>query len=135
MGSEPGGGTPAMGVPARIAVTGLRVFAHHGCTPQEKERGQDFLIDIELTYDASRAVAADDLGGAVDYDRVAREVHELAGRERYDLIETLAARIGEHVMRTTPATRALVRVHKPKAPMHCEVGDVAVELAFECDGR
>jgi dihydroneopterin aldolase len=120
---------------ARIVISGIKVFAYHGCTPQEKERGQDFLIDLELEYDASAAVAADDLEQAVDYDRLASEVHELATRERHDLIETLAARIGEHLIGNTPATRALVRVRKPQAPMRCEVEGVAMEMIFEGDGR
>lgn len=120
---------------ARIVITGLEVFAFHGCTPREKEEGQRFLIDLELEYDASRAVETDDLAQAVDYDRLAREVHDLAAGERHDLIETLAARIGEHVMRRTPATRALVRVHKPEAPMGREVEDVAVEMTFEGRGN
>jgi dihydroneopterin aldolase len=119
----------------KIVVSGIEVFAYHGVTPLEKERGQRFLIDIELEYDCSRAVAADELDDAVDYDTLAGEVSELAIRERYGLIETLAARIGEHVMNSTPALSALVRVHKPEAPMRCEVGLVSVEMAFKADGQ
>ncbi|RJP31445.1 MAG: dihydroneopterin aldolase [Actinobacteria bacterium] len=120
---------------AKIIISGLEVFAYHGCTPEEKEQGQEFVIDIELEYDAARAVEADDLAEAVDYDRLALQVHELATRERYDLIETLAARVGEHILRTTPASSLLVRVHKPHAPMRQEVEEVAVEMAFKRDGR
>ena len=120
---------------AKVLISGLEVFAYHGCTPQEKEEGQDFLIDIELDYDAARAVEMDDLAEAVDYDGLATAVHELATRERYDLIETLAARIGEYVMQATPALRLLVRVHKPQAPLQKKVGEVAVEMVFERDGH
>lgn len=115
---------------AKITISGLRVFAYHGCTPREKEEGQRFIIDIELEYDAARAVADDDLAKAVDYDRLASEAYELATRERYDLIETLAARIGEHMIATTPALSVLVRVHKPEAPLRREVDEVAVEMVF-----
>ncbi len=124
-----------MDATAKIIVSGIEAFAHHGCTAEEKELGQEFLIDIELEYDAGKAVAADDLAEAVDYGRLASEVYELATRERHDLIETLASRIGEHVMNTTPASALLVRVHKPRAPLHGEVLDVAVEMVFGRDGR
>jgi dihydroneopterin aldolase len=120
---------------AKVTVSGLKAFAFHGCTPEEKEKGQDFLVDIELEYDAARAVEEDDLAEAVDYDALATEVYELVTRERYDLIETLASRIAERVMETTPASRLLVRVHKPHAPMHQEVGEVAVEVVLARDGR
>lgn len=121
--------TPA----AKVVITGIEAFAYHGCTPEERERGQDFLVDVELEYDAAAAVSGDDLVAAVDYDRLAAEVHDLVTRERYDLIETLAARIGEHIMRSSPASRLLVRVHKPQAPMSRKVGGVAVEMVIERD--
>jgi dihydroneopterin aldolase len=120
---------------ARIIVSGLEVFAYHGCTSQEKERGQRFVIDIELVYDASAAVADDDLRKAVDYDQLTAEVYDLATRERHDLIETLASRIGEHIIATTNALSVLVRVSKPEAPMRHEVEGVAVEMVFGADGR
>jgi len=120
---------------AKVLISGLEVFAYHGCTLREKEEGQDFLIDIELDYDAARAVEADDLAEAVDYDALATAVHELAARERYDLIETLAGRIGEYIMQATPALRLRVRVHKPHAPLEKKVGEVAVEMVFERDGH
>jgi dihydroneopterin aldolase len=118
----------------KITITGLKVFAYHGCTPEEKEKGQNFLVDIEVEYDVSPAVAGDDLDRAVDYDGLASTVHELASGERYDLLESLASRIGEHIMDSTPAERVLVRVHKPDAPMQREVEDVAVEMVFIKDG-
>jgi dihydroneopterin aldolase len=118
----------------RIIISGLEVFAYHGCTPEEKERGQNFLLDLELEYDCSRAVAEDDLSEAVDYDRLVSEVHEIASRERYDLIETLAARVGEYIIESTVAETVLVRVHKPEAPLQHEVREVAVEMVFEAHG-
>lgn len=120
---------------AKVVVSGLRAFAYHGCTPRERERGQIFLVDIELEYDADAAVRGDDLSRAVDYDALAGDVHAIVTGERHDLIETLAARIGEHIMEKTSAISALVRVRKPEAPMRCEVGEVAVEMSFGRDER
>jgi len=120
-------------VTAKIVISGLEAFAYHGCTQQEKDEGQIFSIDIELVYDAARAIAADALTEAVDYDRLASQVYEIVTKERYDLIETLASRIGEHILHTTPATSLLVRVNKPQAPLESEVAEVAVEMAFERD--
>ncbi len=124
-----------MAAEARIVISGIRAFAYHGCTPEERERGQEFRIDVELEYDASAAVGGDDLEKAVDYDRVASQVHEMAREKKYRLIETLAERIGRHLAGSTAASLVRVRVHKPQAPMHCEVSDVMVEMTFEDRGR
>ncbi len=114
----------------KIIITGLRAFGYHGCTPEERERGQHFLVDLELEYDVEDAVREDELSLAVDYDRLAAEVHGIVSGERYHLIETLAARIGEHVMENTPALCARVKVRKPEAPMSCAVEEVAVDVRF-----
>jgi dihydroneopterin aldolase len=116
--------------PGKVKITSMNVFAYHGCTEEEKERGQTFLIDIELEHDFGDAVKNDDLELTIDYDRLISEVHEIASKERYDLIETLAARIGDHLMANTAASRALVRVRKPDAPLAHAVGEVSVEMAF-----
>ncbi len=118
------------GLPARILITGLKAYGYHGCTPQERERGQEFLVDVELDYDASAATEEDDLDRAVDYDRLAVGIRDIVSGEPFRLIETLAAEIGKYIMSRTPAERALVRVHKPHAPLSCEVADVAVEMVF-----
>lgn len=124
-----------MALMVKIVLSGIEAFAFHGCTPAEKEKGQDFLVDIELDYDAARAVDNDDLSEAVDYDALASQVYELVTGETCDLIETLAARIGEHIMKTTSASRLLVRVRKPQAPLRRKVGEVAVEMVLVRDGR
>jgi len=115
---------------ARILITGLKAYGYHGCTPREREEGQVFVVDLELDYQASEAVREDELYLAVDYDRLAEGIRDIVCGQPFRLIESLAAEIGKYVMAGTPAIRALVRVHKPEAPMSCEVEDVAVEMVF-----
>ena len=38
-----------------IKIEGLEVFAHHGVFPEEKEKGQKFLVNAALHMDARRA--------------------------------------------------------------------------------
>ncbi|MGQ9704889.1 MAG: dihydroneopterin aldolase [Actinomycetota bacterium] len=119
----------------RILITGLKAYGYHGCTPREREEGQVFLVDVELEYEASAAVRDDELSLAVDYDRVAQGIRDIVAGEPFRLIESLAAEIGRYVMAGTAATQVLVRVHKPEAPLGCEVRDVAVEMAFRRGGE
>lgn len=118
---------------ARILITGLRAYGYHGCMPEEREEGQVFMVDVELDYEASQAAREDDLSRAVDYSRLAEGIRDIISGEPFRLIESLAAEVGRYVMESTPARRALVRVHKPEAPISCEVGDVAVEMVFRRD--
>src|SRR5450756_1001416 len=71
-----------------IIIKDLKVFAHHGVLPEEREKGQDFLIDLEIELDSSAAIGADDISRTIDYAQVVESVSRMATGERYNLIET-----------------------------------------------
>ena len=112
----------------RVTIRGLEVFAHHGCLPEERERGQVFLVDLELDYDLGPAAERDELSRALDYDAVTREVHTLVSSERYDLLEALVVRLARRLSERYPAKRVWVRVRKPQAPLAHPVEWVGVEV-------
>ncbi len=116
---------------SKIVISGLKVFAFHGCLPEERARGQNFFIDVEVEYDFSAAASSDALDDAVDYNRLANELHAIASTETYDLLETLVMRLGDHILADPRISAAVVRVHKPEAPFDQEVAKVAAEARFE----
>ncbi len=118
---------------SKIVISGLKVFAFHGCLPEERERGQTFFIDAEVQYDFSEAAASDALVDAVDYNRLANELHAIASTEAYDLLEALVVRLGEHILSDPRVSAATVRVHKPEAPFDQEVAEVTAQAFFERD--
>jgi dihydroneopterin aldolase len=116
---------------SRIKVSGLQIFAFHGVLPEERARGQNFYIDLEVDYDFRQAAATDAIVDAVDYNRLVNEVASIASTETFDLIESLTVRLGEHILSDLRVSRALVRVHKPEAPLEQPVADLSVEAVFE----
>jgi dihydroneopterin aldolase len=94
-----------------IELHGLRLFGRHGVHPEEKERGQDFVFDVELEV-GDRGVS-DRLEDAVDYDAVALAVQEVSDARSYDLLEALAAAVADELLQRFAAERAVVRVTKP----------------------
>jgi dihydroneopterin aldolase len=131
------GGTPeAPGTGASIAVRGLRLWASHGVLPEEAERLQPFVVDLELDVDLRGAAATDDLGATVDYARamaIVRDVVVAGPRRR--LIEALAGAIADAVLAAFPQVRGgTVVVHKPEAPVGLPFEDVAVRLPFRRAG-
>jgi dihydroneopterin aldolase len=118
----------------KILINDLKVFAHHGVLPEEREKGQEFLIDLEIELDAGAAIEADDISGTVDYTHVAESVSRIATGERYNLIETLASKIAEYLVTLPGAGRATVTVKKPEAPLPVSVGWVGVSVSRERAG-
>jgi dihydroneopterin aldolase len=112
-----------------INITGIEVFAHHGVLASEKEEGQLFLVDVELSLDLSGAGASDDLGETVDYGSLAQRIHDVVASERWDLIERVAIRVAETVLEDARIDRVVARVHKPSAPISVGFADVSVTVS------
>ena len=110
----------------RIRLTGLRVFGRHGVAPRERRDGQEFVVDVTVWLDLDRAAVTDDLADTLDYGALATRAAAVVGGEPCDLVETLAARIVDDVMRDERAHAAEVTVHKPAAPIPLDFADVAV---------
>lgn len=116
------------GTSDRITLTGLRVRGRHGVLPQEREQGQDFLVDLTVWRDLTAAAASDDLADTVDYAGLAQRAAAIVGGEPCDLIETVAGRIADDVLRDRAVAAVEVTVHKPQAPIPLRFADVAVTV-------
>lgn len=115
----------------RIEVTGIRAWGRHGVLSQEKDLGQQFVVDVALQLSTAPAGRSDALSRTVNYAEVAAAVHEEIGTGSHDLVETLAERIAQRILTDTGhplVRRAEVRVHKPAAPVGLPVGDVAITI-------
>ena len=95
-----------------VEVQGLRVFGRHGVHEEERERGQDFLVDVEL--DVGERGTSDRLEDAVDYVEVARVVQEVSDARQYALLEALASAVADELERRFSPERVRVRVRKPE---------------------
>jgi 7,8-dihydroneopterin aldolase/epimerase/oxygenase len=95
-----------------VEVRDLRVFGRHGVHDQERERGQDFVFDVEL--DVGDRGTSDRLEDAVDYVAVTHAVQEVSGARRYNLLEALATAVADELERRFSPERLRVRVRKPE---------------------
>jgi len=112
----------------RVALRGITGFGHHGVFPEERSRGQHFVVDVCLTLDLAPAAASDDLADTIDYGELARAVVADIEAAPLNLIEALAHRVAVSCLSDTRVAEVEVTVHKPEAPMPVEVADVAVTL-------
>ncbi len=119
----------ASGAPRdRITLTGLEVFAHHGVFGFERERGQRFLVDVEVSLDLRPAAAGDALERTVHYGELAEAVVAAVRRDPVDLIETVAERVAGVALGFAGVAEARVVVHKPDAPIDASFSDVSVTV-------
>ncbi|MAN74245.1 MAG: dihydroneopterin aldolase [Henriciella sp.] len=117
----------------RVFVENLGIHGFHGLIAEEQRLGQKFYADIECLV-ARQEAPSDTMKDAVDYGKVCDLAHEISASGPFNLIETLAERIGQGVMETFPlVSRVRVRIRKPNAPIRHFLDHVGVEIELSRD--
>ncbi|MDN4643773.1 dihydroneopterin aldolase [Arthrobacter sp. PsM3] len=112
----------------QITLSGVTAVGHHGVFDFERRNGQPFVVDAVLHLDFRPAAASDDVLDTAHYGEVAECIRGWITGEPLNLIEALAVRIAEDVLRKFPIDAVDITVHKPKAPIEVEFGDVSVSV-------
>lgn len=115
-----------------IELTGLTVSGTHGVLDFEHREPQEFSADIRYLTVTETAFASDDISATISYADVADLAAEILSGEHVDLIETLADRIAQAVLRLG-AREVIVKVHKPQAPIPHSFADVSVQAHRYCE--
>lgn len=120
----------------RISLEGMRFYGYHGCLPEERARGQAFLVDVVLTLPLAAAGASDDLAATVNYAEVFALARSVVEGTPCRLIEAVAERIARGVLaRFTRVEAVRVTVHKPAAPLPGVFHDAAVTVVRARDAE
>jgi FolB domain-containing protein len=118
-----------------IRIAGIRATGFHGVYTRERERGQEFVVDVTLHTEVSPAALTDDLAHTVDYAAVAADVAQMISDDPVNLIETLAERIARRVLARDFVSAVDVTVHKPQVDLGVSVDDVSVTIHRERDSH
>jgi len=122
------GGFPSGGAD-RIELRGLRVLGICGALAEERDRPQPLEIDLDVEADLSAPGRTDSLGDTVDYGAVARAAVRVATEERFTLLEALAERIVQEVIRTHAlVTSVTVAVRKLRPPVPLDLATAGVRI-------
>ena len=111
-----------------IEVNGIKIYAFHGCLPEEEKIGGHYLVDVMLNTNFTQAAIADDLSFTVDYVLINHIVkEEMAIRSK--LIEQVGQRIFDRITRETKVIDFLrVKVTKLTPPINGDVDNVAIVI-------
>lgn len=113
----------------RISVKGIEVFAYHGVEPFEKEKGQNFILDINIYGDTCDAGRTDNLDLTVNYAEITRFALWEFQAKKFNLIEAAAENLARKLLITYPEINDVeVTVHKPEAPIEIPFDDVSVTI-------
>jgi 7,8-dihydroneopterin aldolase/epimerase/oxygenase len=112
----------------KIILRNMVFRGQHGVHPAERELGQRFEVDVELSLDLSRAMVSDTLQDTVNYSHAFAIVREEVEQHHYQLLEALAGAIVGRLLAELQIMSVLVRVRKPQVPIHGILSYAAVEI-------
>lgn len=116
----------------KISIKGLKLFAYHGVNPEEKENGQNFVIDLDYYVNINKACQMDSLDDTVNYAKVVKTIRRVFTAEKYDLIERAAQVIADSVLdEFEDIFKVEVTLKKPEAPISADFDYVAVSITRE----
>ena len=113
-----------------ICLKGLRFHGYHGVMEQERKVGNDYIVDVKMLYDVTKAMKTDNvedtLNYAIAYDIVKQEM-EIPSH----LLENVAYRIANKLGEKFPHIVSIeIRVTKTNPPMSADCDGAMVELHF-----
>ena len=116
----------------KILVRNLKIFAYHGVNPEEKENGQNFVLDIDAFVDISVPCVTDNVEDTVSYAKIIIETVKIFTCQKDDLLERAAQRVADGLFASFDKIQSLrILLKKPEAPIKADFEYVGVEIHRE----
>jgi len=116
-----------------INLNNIRVYAYHGCLPEETKIGSDYRVDISVDANLDISAKSDELSDTVDYvhlNKIVKEEMAIASK----LLEHVAKRIIDRIFSELEMVKkAKVKVAKVNPPLGGDVEDVNITLSKKRD--
>ena len=115
-----------------IELLGMHFKAYHGCLPEERVNGGEYVVDFRCPVNPETAIQTDDLSFTLDYGAVHRIVAEQMAVPS-NLLENVAGRIRDAIEEAFPELEEFeISVAKLAPPVGGTVECARVTLKGGC---
>ena len=112
----------------KVILKGIQFHGYHGVAEAERQLGQKYEIDLELTTDLSAAGKTDDLTRTIDYAEVVQLAIKIGTQGSFQLFETLAETIAEAILTQFQIEEVRITVKKLTPPIEPRLAYAGVEI-------
>ena len=110
-----------------ILLQNMMFYGYHGVYEYEREQGQRFYVDVELSLNFGKAATSDDLADTLNYVSVYQQVKNIMETRRFKLLEALAENIAQTLL-NEKVIQVTVRVRKPAVPLPGQLDFIQIEV-------
>tara|TARA_B110000091_G_C13711296_1_gene430609 strand:+ start:76 stop:432 length:357 start_codon:yes stop_codon:yes gene_type:complete len=111
----------------KVFIKGLSIQTTIGFFAWEKEIKQTLVIDLAMGWNTAAAAKNDELAKTLDYAEISTAINTFANENPVDLIETLAERMAEYLIKTYQIPWLKLKVGKPGAVHNAVTVGVEIE--------
>lgn len=111
----------------KIIISDLRVDTVIGTLPEERDKTQTLVINLELYLPLQTAGKSDNLFDSVDYSQIEDKIVKLGKLSKFFLIERFAEEVADLCLKEKLISKVRVEVAKPGALKHSSKVAVCIE--------
>ena len=111
----------------KVFIEALEIDCVIGIYDWERSIRQPVQLDIEMDFDNRKPAASDDIADTLDYKAVSKRLQSFVGESSFGLVETLAERCAEIIMREFGVAWMRLKVAKPGAVRGAKSVGVVIE--------
>lgn len=113
-----------------ISLNNVRFRAYHGMHPEERQKGNDFVVNMQVSYESSSGIITS-LDDTIDY-AILFDIINTTMQRPVDLLETLVETIAHAVHDRFPQVKEVtVSVEKLNPPIDKFSGSATVKYSRE----
>lgn len=112
----------------KLIIKDIEFIGHCGITEEERKVGQRISADIEISLDITKAAASDRLEDTINYVEICQRVVSTGKKEECHLLEALANRICEEILKNFKVSEVKLMLRKCSIPVDGIKGYFGVEV-------
>ena len=115
----------------KVSIKGIKLNCNLGIDDLERSEKQIISIDVEMFLNVKKAAKLDDVKYTVNYSEVYKKVKSLAENNSFKLLETLAEKIAQLILKNFKVKKVTIIIRKTSIAKKykCEYSEVEITRA------
>ena len=111
----------------KVFIEGLEIETLIGIYDWERRIRQPLVFTLEMAFDNRKPAATDDIADTLNYKDVSKRLIDFVSQSEYQLVETLAERCADIVLREFGVAHVRLKLSKPGAVRGAKAVGVVIE--------